>query len=69
MFREALSVEGDFLKNTREVMKDYGNMSSVTVLYVLERFFSLGFENGYGLMLSMGPGFSSEMLLLNMNKN
>ena len=68
-YEEALSVKGDFLKNTREVMRDYGNMSSVTVLYVLERFFSQGFDEGYGLMLSMGPGFSSEMLLLKMSKN
>lgn len=66
-YEEALSVEGDFLKNTREVMNDNGNMSSTTVLYVLERFFSQGFENGYGLMVSMGPGFSCEMVLLQMN--
>ena len=65
-YEEALKVEGDFLKNTREVMIDNGNMSSPTVLYVLERFFTQGFENGYGLMISMGPGFSSEMVLLNM---
>jgi alkylresorcinol/alkylpyrone synthase len=68
-YEEALPVGGDFLKNTREVMTDYGNMSSSTVLYVLERFFSNGFENGYGLMVTMGPGFSSEMVLLQMNKN
>lgn len=68
-YEEALSVNQDSLKNTREVMNDYGNMSSVTVLYVLERFFSQGFENGYGLMLSMGPGFSSEMVLLQMDKH
>ena len=68
-YEEALTVEGDFLKNTREVMTDYGNMSSSTVLYVLERFFSNGFENGYGLMVTMGPGFSSEMVLLQMNRN
>jgi len=67
-YEEALQVEGDFLKNTREVMNDNGNMSSTTVIYVLERFFSQGFENGYGLMVSMGPGFSSEMVLLQMNK-
>ena len=66
-YEEALSAEGDFLKNTREVMIDYGNMSSSTVLYVLERFFSHGFENGYGLMVTMGPGFSSEMVLLQMS--
>jgi len=68
-YEESLLVDGDFLKNTREVMNDYGNMSSPTVLYVLERFFSQGFENGYGLMVSMGPGFSSEMTLLQMKKN
>jgi len=67
-YEEALQVEGDFLKNTREVMNDNGNMSSTTVIYVLERFFSQGFKDGYGLMVSMGPGFSSEMVLLQMNK-
>ena len=67
-YEEALGVEGDFLKNTREVMNDIGNMSSTTVLYVLERFYKHGFENGYGLMVSMGPGFSCEMVLLQMNK-
>jgi alkylresorcinol/alkylpyrone synthase len=67
-YEEALAVEGDFLKNTREVMNENGNMSSTTVLYVLERFFSKGFEDGYGLMVSMGPGFSCEMVLLQMNK-
>jgi len=66
-YEEALGVEGDFLKNTREVMNDNGNMSSATVLYVLERFFKQDFENGYGLMVSMGPGFSCEMVLLQMN--
>lgn len=67
-YEEALSVKGDFLKKSREVMNDNGNMSSTSVLYVLERFFTQGFENGYGLMVSMGPGFSCEMALLQMNK-
>lgn len=67
-YEEALLVEGDFLKTTREVMNDNGNMSSTTVLYVLEKFFTQGFENGYGLMVSMGPGFSSEIVLLQMKK-
>lgn len=66
-YEEALGMEGDFLLNTREVMNDNGNMSSATVLYVLERFFKQDFENGYGLMVSMGPGFSCEMVLLQMN--
>jgi len=65
-YKSALAVEGDFLKVTREVMNGYGNMSSATVLYVLEKFMREGFEDGYGLMLAMGPGFSSEMVLLEM---
>jgi alkylresorcinol/alkylpyrone synthase len=68
-YQNALSVEGDFLKNTREIMNGYGNMSSCTVLYVLEKFMRQGFTNGYGLMLAMGPGFSSEMVLLEMNSD
>jgi alkylresorcinol/alkylpyrone synthase len=67
-YTDALGVEGDFLHNTRAVMNDYGNMSSATVLYVLERFMTDGFEDGYGLMMAMGPGFSSEMVLLKLNK-
>ncbi|MDB5141193.1 MAG: hypothetical protein JWR12_3109 [Mucilaginibacter sp.] len=63
-YNDALAIEGDFLQKTREVMNDYGNMSSATVLYVLEKFMREGFEPGYGLMLAMGPGFSSEMVLL-----
>ncbi|MCX6237116.1 MAG: type III polyketide synthase [Bacteroidia bacterium] len=65
-YEDALKADGDFLKNTREVMSEYGNMSSSTVLYVLERFISKGFTNGFGLMMAMGPGFSSEMVLLQM---
>lgn len=65
-YEEALSLERDALRTTREVMSSYGNMSSATVLYVLERFVRRH-EKGYGLMMSMGPGFSSEMVLLDMN--
>ncbi len=67
-YAEALPVSGDFLQRTREVMNNNGNLSSSTVLYVLERFCKDGFEEGYGLMVTLGPGFSSEMVLLNMNK-
>lgn len=63
-YEEALKAEGDFLRTSREVMQEYGNMSSATVLYVLERFFSQECTDGYALMMSMGPGFSSEMVLL-----
>lgn len=66
---EALGINDILLRNTRQIMNDYGNMSSATVLYVLERFIKQGFNNGHGLMLALGPGFSSEMVLLSMNNN
>ena len=68
-YTEALDADGDFLKNTRKIMQENGNMSSATVLYVLERFMEGGFEDGYGLMLALGPGFSSEMVLLEMKND
>lgn len=56
---------GKNIDDTREVLKQYGNMSSVTVLYVLERFLDRSIPTGNkGLMLSFGPGFSAQTVLL-----
>ncbi|WP_264564171.1 type III polyketide synthase [Flavobacterium sp. N3904] len=56
---------GKNIDNTKEVLKQYGNMSSATVLYVLERFMEDYPEKGSkGLMLSFGPGFSAQRILL-----
>lgn len=63
----ALEIDRDKLSNTLSVLENYGNMSSVTALYVLGKFIQDGFTDGYGLMMSLGPGFSCEMLLLEMN--
>lgn len=64
-YEDALGLETAALQQTRGVMTEYGNMSSATVLYVLERFMQ-DRKPGYGLMMAMGPGFSSEMVLLDM---
>jgi predicted naringenin-chalcone synthase len=56
---------GKNIDDTKEVLKLYGNMSSVTVLYVLERFMDRKLPKGEkGLMLSFGPGFSAQRILL-----
>ena len=56
---------GKNIEDTREVLRLYGNMSSVTVLYVLERFMSKKIMPGdQGLLLSFGPGFSAQRMLL-----
>ena len=49
---------GKNIDETRNVLKAYGNMSSCTVLYVLERFLNKPINTGeQGLILSFGPGF------------
>lgn len=56
---------GKNIEDTKEVLRLYGNMSSVTVLYVLERFMERRPSKGEkGLMLSFGPGFSAQRVLL-----
>ena len=62
---ELFGALGKNIDNTKAVLKEYGNMSSATVLYVLERFIDQGPKNGdIGLMLSFGPGFTAQRLLL-----
>jgi len=56
---------GKNIDDTKEVLRLYGNMSSATVLYVLERFMDKDLPKGdKGVMLSFGPGFSAQRILL-----
>ncbi|QYA26437.1 type III polyketide synthase [Gramella sp. MT6] len=56
---------GKNIDDTREVLRLYGNMSSATVLYVLERFLNKDISEGeQGIMLSFGPGFSAQRILI-----
>jgi len=56
---------GKNIEDTKAVLRLYGNMSSATVLYVLERFMEGEPKTGdLGLMLSFGPGFSAQRILL-----
>jgi len=56
---------GKDIDDTKEVLRLYGNMSSATVLYVLERIMDRHIPKGdKGLMLSFGPGFSAQRVLI-----
>jgi len=56
---------GKNIDKTKEILRLYGNMSSATVLYVLEEIMNQNPEKGEkGLMLSFGPGFSAQRVLL-----
>ena len=47
----------------REVLRDYGNMSAATVLFVLERTLDVA-KRGRYLMSALGPGFTAGFQLL-----
>lgn len=56
---------GKNINDTKEILRLYGNMSSVTILYVLEQIMDKKpNKNDMGLMLSFGPGFSAQRVLL-----
>ena len=65
-YEETLALANGQMDHAREVLRRYGNMSSPTVLFVLHEFLRnrevLPAE--YGLVTALGPGFSSEMLLV-----
>jgi len=62
---ELCSGLGKNINDTKEVLRQYGNMSSATVLYVLERILDSNPKKGeLGVMLSFGPGFSAQRVLL-----
>lgn len=65
-YQDALGLSEDCLAHARAVLRDYGNMSSPSVLFVLERVLANGdaAPGDYGLLTALGPGFSSESLLL-----
>lgn len=64
-YEEALHLPTNKTAQSLAILKEYGNMSSVTVFFVLERFMNQPVSYGdYGMMASLGPGFSSELLLL-----
>jgi alkylresorcinol/alkylpyrone synthase len=62
----ALERPAGFLGGAREVLRQFGNMSSVTVLFVLD--YVLAKERpkrgAWGLTTALGPGFSAEQILL-----
>lgn len=63
-YERALAISSAQTQLSADVLREFGNMSSVTILYVLKRFMEKGREGEVGLATALGPGFSSELLLL-----
>jgi len=60
---QSLQLGQGALNLEREVLRDYGNMSAPTVLFVLERLIEQGLPNRT-MMTAFGPGFTCGGLLL-----
>lgn len=65
-YEHALGLSVDALDHSRAVLREYGNMSSATVFFVLERFLKHNtVQSGdRGLLCVFGPGFSAELVLI-----
>ncbi|MCL4244836.1 MAG: type III polyketide synthase [Candidatus Dadabacteria bacterium] len=64
-YEAALGLEEGAFRYSRKVLREHGNMSSPTVLYVLKEVLDgedFG-EKEYGIISALGPGFSSELVL------
>jgi len=60
---EAFGLEGGALVEGHSILRDYGNMSAATVLFVLKRTLESG-AKGRMLMTALGPGFSAGFQML-----
>lgn len=64
-YQDALGVDAEALRDAYDVLREHGNMSSPTVLFVLERFLrEFPSAAGDALLLGLGPGFSAEGVVL-----
>lgn len=64
--REALDLRVEDLQLSEELLNQQGNISSVSVMVVLENWLCAKAASapGYGLLFAFGPGFSAEFMLL-----
>ena len=64
--QETMGFTDEQIRHSRCVLKNFGNMSSPTVLFVLKETMekSNPQSGDYGVMLAMGPGLALESALL-----
>ena len=58
----ALALPPESLTASRAVLRDYGNMSSATILFVLARMLQDGLSGQRGKAMAFGPGLTAETL-------
>lgn len=64
-YEKSLGFDSNKTDISRDILRKHGNMSSPTVLYVLEAFMNMDCQPGdKGLLTALGPGFSGELVLM-----
>ena len=63
---QCLGLSTEQIAVSQTILRDYGNLSSASVLFILDRFLTTERTRSgdLGLLLAFGPGFSAEALLL-----
>jgi len=59
----ALDLPPAALAASRDILRRYGNMSSATVMFVIEKLLRLGARGRTGCAMSFGPGLTAETML------
>jgi len=64
--RKLMGLDEGQIAQSRHVLRHFGNMSSATVLFVLDELLRAGeaAHGDWGLMIALGPGFAAEGALL-----
>ena len=60
---QALELRADALGASRDVLARFGNMSSATVMFVLEQMLKHAQKGQTGCAMSFGPGITAETML------
>ncbi len=58
--QQGLDLPADALAHSRAVLRDFGNMSSATLMFVLDRIMRRETARGEGIAMAFGPGLSVE---------
>jgi alpha-pyrone synthase len=63
-FSSALNISDENLKHSYHILKQCGNMSSATILFVLQEFLESDVQNEYLYAAAFGPGLTVESAIL-----
>jgi predicted naringenin-chalcone synthase len=60
---QGLELAPDALRFSRDILARYGNMSSATVMFVLQQVMAAATSGQQGCAMSFGPGVTAETML------